>query len=95
MPDVELTCVECKDIFLFSEKAQEDAYRQNLTAPQRCTKCRSRKRAESTDSTARFEIVCDNCGKRDSVPFQPKEGRTVLCKHCHSAQRAKSKQAYN
>ncbi len=94
MPDAELTCVECKDIFLFSEKDQEDFYRMNMMAPQRCTKCRSRKRAETTDSTARFEIVCDNCGKRDHVPFQPKEGRTVLCKQCHSAQRARTKQAY-
>jgi CxxC-x17-CxxC domain-containing protein len=94
MPDVDLTCVECKEIFLFSEKDQEEAYRNNLMAPQRCPKCRSRKRVQAEDSPARFEIVCDNCGKRDHVPFQPKEGRTVLCKQCHSAQRARTKQAY-
>jgi CxxC-x17-CxxC domain-containing protein len=95
MPDAELTCVECKELFLFSEKDQEEAYRHNLMAPQRCPKCRSRKRVQAEDSPARFEIVCDNCGKHDHVPFQPKEGRTVLCKQCHSAQKARAgKQAY-
>jgi CxxC-x17-CxxC domain-containing protein len=93
MPDVDLTCIECKDHFLFSEKDQDDFYRNNMMTPQRCTKCRSRKRVIAADATPKFEIVCDNCGKHDRVPFQPKEGRTVLCRNCHSAKQAK-RQSY-
>jgi CxxC-x17-CxxC domain-containing protein len=35
--------------------------------------------------------VCDNCGKHDQVPFQPKVGRTVLCRECHEASRSRAR----
>lgn len=95
MPDLELTCVECREIFLFSEKDQDEFYRKNMMQPQRCAKCRSKKRALAEDAPKRFEIVCDNCGRHDQVPFQPKTGRSVLCRECHSAKQARAKQAHH
>lgn len=92
MPDIEIPCVQCKDIFVFTEKEQDIFYQRNMMAPQRCTKCRSKKAAAATgdgDAPKRFEIVCDNCGKHDHVPFQPKVGRTVLCRECHNANKSK------
>ena len=89
MPDVEIPCVQCKDIFLFTEKEQETFYRQNLAHPQRCQKCRSKKAVSGESAPTRFEIICDHCGKHDHVPFQPKVGRSVLCKECHQASRAR------
>ena len=91
MPDVEIVCVQCKDKFLFTEKDQEMFYQRNMMAPQRCSKCRSKKAAIAADAPTRFEIVCDNCGKHDHVPFQPKVGRSILCKECHSASRSRAK----
>ena len=91
MPDVETTCVQCKETFLFTEKEQEIFYQRNMMAPQRCAKCRSKKSAESADAPKRYEIVCDNCGKHDRVPFQPKVGRTVLCRECHEASRSRAR----
>ena len=91
MPDVETTCVQCKDKFLFTEKEQEIFYQRNMMSPQRCAKCRSKKAVEGDDSRKRFEIVCDNCGKHDQVPFQPKVGRTVLCRECHEASRSRAR----
>ncbi len=89
MPNLEVPCVQCRKIFLFTEKEQENFYRRNMPAPQRCSKCRSKKAASGADSATRFEIVCDHCGKHDRVPFQPKVGRSILCKECFQANRSK------
>ena len=89
MPDVEISCVQCKDNFIFTEKEQQNFYQRNMMPPQRCPKCRSKKAAAGTGTTTRFEMVCDHCGKHDHVPFQPKVGRSVLCKECHQASRAR------
>ena len=95
MPDVEIPCVQCKEIFVFSEKEQENFYQRNMMTPQRCQKCRTKKAAaRSNEGTKkRFEIVCDHCGKHDSVPFQPKVGRSVLCKECFEAGRSRARVA--
>lgn len=91
MPDVEIPCVQCKEIFVFTEKEQEMFYQRNMMAPQRCLRCRSKKVAASADAPKRFEIVCDHCGKHDTVPFQPKVGRSVLCKECHESSRSRAR----
>lgn len=91
MPDIEIPCVQCKEIFLFTEKEQEMFYQRNMMPPQRCTKCRSKKAARAEDAPKRFDIVCDHCGKHDQVPFQPKVGRSVLCKECYQAGRSRSR----
>jgi CxxC-x17-CxxC domain-containing protein len=38
----------------------------------------------------RYSIVCQQCGKEDTVPFKPSGGRPVLCSACFSAGRASS-----
>lgn len=91
MPDVETTCVQCKETFLFTEKEQEIFYQRNMMPPQRCARCRSKKASAGETAPKRFEIVCDHCGKRDQVPFQPKVGRPVLCRECHESARAKTR----
>lgn len=93
MPDVDISCVQCREVFVFTEKDQETFYQRNMMAPQRCSKCRSKKASVAADAPKRFEIVCDNCGKHDQVPFQPKVGRSILCKECHGAARSRVKNA--
>lgn len=93
MPDLEVPCVQCRKIFLFTEKEQENFYQRNMPAPQRCLHCRSKKAALSAGSMTRFEIVCDHCGRHDHVPFQPKIGRSILCKECFQANRSKVRHA--
>ncbi len=89
MPDVEIPCIQCKEIFVFSEKDQQFFYEKNFAQPQRCTKCRSKKAALRDDAPQRFEVVCDNCGRHDTVPFQPKVGRSILCKDCFQASKVR------
>ncbi len=91
MPDIQIPCVQCKEEFVFTEKEQEVFYQRNMMSPQRCGKCRSKKAAKSENAPTRYEIVCDNCGRHDHVPFQPKVGRNVLCKDCHQASRSRSR----
>jgi len=94
MPDVEITCIQCKENFIFSEQEQEKFYQRNMMSPQRCSKCRSKKSSKKNEGTkARYEIVCDHCGKHDTVPFQPKVGRSIHCKDCHQASRSKARVA--
>ncbi len=93
MPDVELPCVQCKEIFIFTDKEQQQFYERNLAQPQRCNRCRSKKAASGENAPSKFEIVCDNCGKHDQVPFQPKTGRTVLCKECFQASKTRARVA--
>ncbi len=91
MPDVEIPCVQCGENFTFTEKEQETFYQHNMPQPQRCQKCRSKKAANAggANVAGRFQIVCDHCGKHDHVPFQPKVGRSVLCKDCHQASKSR------
>ncbi len=93
MPDVEITCVQCKEVFNFSQLEQERFYARNMMSPQRCPKCHSKKAKQRENAPTRFEMVCDNCGRHDHVPFQPKVGRAVLCKDCFQASRTKSRVA--
>ncbi len=91
MPDVEITCVQCKEVFIFTEKDQETFYQRNMMPPQRCGNCRTKKAGMRENDNGRFEIVCDNCGRHDHVPFQPKTGRAVLCRDCHGASRSRTR----
>jgi len=93
MPEIEIPCVQCKEIFFFTEKEQQNFYQRNMMSPQRCQKCRSKKAALGENAPTRFEIVCDHCGRHDQVPFQPKVGRSVLCKDCHQASKSRVRSA--
>lgn len=93
MPEVEIPCVQCKENFIFTEKEQETFYQRNMPSPQRCTKCRSKKGVKASDTTTKYEIVCDNCGRNDRVPFQPKTGRSVFCRDCFQASRTRARVA--
>jgi len=86
MPDLEITCTECGTAFPFTEREQDYYRERGLSHPKRCKPCRDARRE-------RFEIVCDQCGKGDSVPFKPQAGRPVLCGECFAASRAQNRGA--
>lgn len=98
MPDLEITCAECGNSFEFGEREQDYYRERGLSHPKRCKPCRDARRAnfgtgrQGGSERERFEIVCDQCGKADSVPFKPQSGRPVLCGNCFSASRAQGRQ---
>jgi len=102
MPDMEITCAECGDSFPFTEREQDYYRERGLSHPKRCKPCRDARRANFVGpkqgggggaERERFDIVCDQCGKPDTVPFKPQVGRPVLCGNCFSASRAQNRGA--
>lgn len=73
----------------------EVPFRPTGTRPVFCSKCfeenegpdsrRSDRRSSGRpnyDDRRMFEAVCDKCGKKCSVPFQPTSGKPIYCSKC-------------
>ena len=83
--DRTLTCVECKEEFIFS--AGEQLFfseREFKNEPKHCKACR----AKRANVSARVEtsVTCAACGAPTIVPFVPRELRPVLCRACFHSQ---------
>ena len=99
MQDQTLQCRDCGKDFTWTASEQEFYQQKGFTnAPVRCPDCRALKKARMGDRDNRgggmgggsrqsFEITCAECGKTDTVPFQPRGDRPVLCKDCFRKQK--------
>lgn len=96
--DKTLTCRDCGQEFVWTASEQEFYQQKGFeNAPVRCPSCRSAKKARmdggrhggggNMGPRQSFPITCSNCGKQDTVPFQPKGDRPVLCRDCFQKQR--------
>lgn len=99
LQDKTMVCRDCGKEFIWTA-GEQDFYKQKGfdNEPTRCPDCRRKKKAEggrgggsgagfASGPRQMFEITCSNCGAKDTVPFQPKEGRDVLCRNCFSQNR--------
>jgi len=85
MQDQVLQCRDCGNNFTWTVGEQEFYKQKGFdNAPVRCPDCRSKKKMGNQGGFAKsFPITCGNCGKQDTVPFEPKAGgKPVLCKDC-------------
>src|SRR5690348_8734632 len=95
MQDQQLTCVDCGQQFTWTASEQEFYKAKGFTnPPKRCPSCRAAKKSRMGDTRGGFggqrqmySITCANCGKEDTVPFQPKGDRPVLCRDCFRQQK--------
>ena len=92
--DKQLQCKDCGKEFTWTASEQEFYASKGFeNAPVRCPACRQAKKARMGDGGGRggqrqsFEITCAQCGKKDTVPFQPRGDRPVLCRDCFKQQR--------
>lgn len=93
--DQTLTCRDCGQDFVWTASEQEFYQSKGFqNAPVRCPKDRAAKKARMDGngggrggSRQMYEITCSNCGRKDSVPFQPRGDRPVLCGDCFRKQR--------
>ncbi len=98
--DITLNCVDCGKPFTFTASEQEFYASKGFdNSPKRCAACRAAKKARMDGGHSRssggfgggqrqsFPITCSRCGKQDTVPFQPKGDRPVLCRDCFRADR--------
>lgn len=97
MQDRTLTCRDCGRQFAFTASEQEFFASKGFTNdPSRCPDCRSARKASGGDTggfNARrdremYPVVCAQCGKETTVPFQPRGDRPVYCSDCFSSQRS-------
>ncbi len=98
--DKNLTCRDCGKQFVWTASEQDFYQKKGFqNAPVRCPNCRSLKKQRMGDSGGRsggfgggqkqmFEITCAQCGRKDTVPFQPKGDRPVLCRDCFRDKRS-------
>ena len=95
--DRTLSCVECSQAFTFS--ADDQAYHAEKgysNDPKRCPACRQARRAQNNGgdfgggfgrrSQDMYPVVCAECGKDTTVPFQPRGDRPVYCSDCFRQQ---------
>lgn len=90
LQDQTLTCRDCGKEFIWTASEQEFYQQKGFqNAPVRCPSCRQLKKARMGDGRQRqsFEITCAQCGKKDTVPFEPRGDRPVLCRDCFRSQR--------
>lgn len=89
--DKTLTCRDCGKGFTWSASEQEFYQSKGFqNEPVRCPDDRAAKKARMDGGRGprqMHEITCSNCGKNDSVPFQPRGDRPVLCGDCFRKQR--------
>ncbi|HUD44181.1 MAG TPA: zinc-ribbon domain containing protein [Patescibacteria group bacterium] len=96
--DKTLTCRDCGKDFTFTASEQQFYQDKGFTnAPTRCPDCRRAHKAQRQQGGGgynaggprqSFEITCSECGKKGTVPFQPKGDRPVLCRECFDKQRS-------
>ena len=91
--DRTLSCLDCGQSFTFS--ADDQAYHAEkgyTNEPKRCPSCRAARRNDRNGGFGRgpremHPVVCAECGKDTTVPFQPRGDRPVYCSDCFSKQR--------
>jgi CxxC-x17-CxxC domain-containing protein len=91
MQDQVLQCRDCGKNFTWTVGEQEFYKQKGFdNAPVRCPDCRSKKKMSNNGGSfgnKSFPITCSNCGKQDTVPFEPKGDKPVLCRDCFKAQK--------
>ncbi len=81
--DKTLTCEDCGAEFVWTASEQEFYQEKGFdNAPKRCSDCRAKRKTDRRSQRVETPITCSECGKEDTVPFVPTEGRPVLCREC-------------
>ena len=92
--DETLICEDCGKEFIFTVGEQEFYAEKGLTnKPKRCADCRKVKKQQHRNKKRMYDAVCAKCGVQTQVPFNPTQGRDVLCKACFDAQKAAEAEA--
>ena len=87
--DEKLVCEDCGMEFIFTVGEQEFYAEKGLVnKPKRCPDCRKKRRQNNRRSRKMYDAVCAKCGVQTQVPFNPTQGRDVLCKACFDAEKA-------
>ena len=93
--DRTLECQDCGKGFTFTADDQSYHASKGFTnEPKRCQPCRELRRndrggggfGQGQGRREMHPVVCGECGKDTTVPFQPRGDRPVYCSDCFSRQ---------
>lgn len=95
LQDQNIQCKDCGTEFVWTAEEQEFYQQKGFNAPLRCKNCRAKARAAHNNGGGggqggprqSYPITCSNCGKQDTVPFQPRGDKPVLCRDCFQKNR--------
>ena len=92
LEDKALVCRDCGQEFTFTTGEQEFYLSHGLqNEPSRCPECRAARRRERRGGYSQprqmYTVICADCGKETTVPFEPREERPVYCKECYTKHR--------
>ena len=90
-----LTCVDCRNEFVFSAGEQEFFSEKGFSnIPRRCPACRGKRKFPPQKSVhPETRVSCAACGQETTVPFRPTQGRPILCRLCFANRRAAAQSA--
>lgn len=94
--DVNIDCIDCGDVFIWSGGEQTFFRDKGLkNPPKRCKPCKKAKnerlsviaQAQAAGIKQKIEVTvdCAKCGINTTVPFYPSQGRPVYCRSCFLA----------
>ena len=98
--DKTLTCLDCGQPFTFSADDQSyHALKGFTNEPKRCDSCRQARRNDRSGGYGQspremHTVVCAECGKDATVPFQPRGDRPVYCSDCFSKQKTSAQSSW-
>lgn len=98
--DIDLTCKDCNQPFVFTAGEQEFYQQRGLTnRPGRCPSCRAARKAGGNSGGGyssgggyggqreMFRATCSECGQEARVPFEPRGDKPVYCSSCFETKR--------
>lgn len=83
LTDRVLKCVDCGVDFVFT--AGEQLFfreKQFHNDPKRCKRCKALRAGGKLRIPSETRLICAECGAETTVPFNPTQGRPVLCRSC-------------
>lgn len=95
LQDKTLVCVDCGSAFTWTA-AEQQFYKDKGfdNEPKRCPEDRQKHKMQRTGfgggQRQMYEITCSQCGKKDTVPFEPRGDRPVFCREHFQSQRRTS-----
>ena len=82
--DMTMNCKDCGKDFIFTTGEQAFYKEKGFeNQPSRCPTCRTAKKRERGGGARKlYDVNCAECNAPAKVPFQPRQGRPVLCRNC-------------
>ncbi len=90
--DKTLVCRDCGAQFIFSAGEQEFYQQKGFDhPPSRCPDCRAKRRGVDSRPPSgerqMYSVICSECGKETTVPFEPRTDKPVYCQSCFAKRR--------